>query len=153
MTRRRKRAALRIRAGAVRRRGRFRLSRHNLGRHKAGRAVHTGFRPVIGNIIVIADQDIPRVGIKKDIAKRDIPVAVALPAERGIFSWSVINKLYALKWYYKNTATKNQKEILDNLIQSGAPDDSFLWPIIPCGECRYLAFSACENSTSWRPVL
>lgn len=44
--------------------------------------------------------------------------------------YSVISdhKTYALKWYYKNTATKNQKEILDNLIQSGAPDPSFLWP-------------------------
>ena len=44
--------------------------------------------------------------------------------------YSVIsnNKTYALKWYYKNTATKNQKEILDNLIQTGAPDPSFLWP-------------------------
>lgn len=44
--------------------------------------------------------------------------------------YSVIsnNKAYALKWYYKNTATKTQKEILDNLIQSGAPDASFLWP-------------------------
>ena len=45
-----------------------------------------------------------------------------------VYSVESENKLYALKWYYKNTATKNQKEILDNLIQSGAPDDSFLWP-------------------------
>lgn len=37
-------------------------------------------------------------------------------------------RTYALKWYYKNTATRNQKEILDNLIQSGPPDASFLWP-------------------------
>lgn len=37
-------------------------------------------------------------------------------------------KTYALKWYYKNTATESQKEILDNLIQKGQPDVSFLWP-------------------------
>ena len=34
----------------------------------------------------------------------------------------------ALKWYYKHTATRAQKEILDNLIAKGSPDDSFLWP-------------------------
>jgi len=37
-------------------------------------------------------------------------------------------KTYALKWYFKNNATDAQKEILKNLITSGAPDDVFLWP-------------------------
>ena len=37
-------------------------------------------------------------------------------------------KHYALKWYFKHMATKSQKEILNNLITRGAPDDSFLWP-------------------------
>ena len=37
-------------------------------------------------------------------------------------------KHYALKWYFKNMATKNQKKILDNLIANGSPDTSFLWP-------------------------
>ena len=45
-----------------------------------------------------------------------------------VYSVIANHKTYALKWYYKNTATKNQKEILDNLIQSGQPDPSFLWP-------------------------
>lgn len=45
-----------------------------------------------------------------------------------VYSVEAEHKTYALKWYYKNTATKNQKEILDNLIQSGPPDASFLWP-------------------------
>lgn len=35
---------------------------------------------------------------------------------------------YALKWYYKHTATTSQKGILENLIVKGSPDDSFLWP-------------------------
>lgn len=34
----------------------------------------------------------------------------------------------ALKWYYKNTATAQQRKILENLIEKGSPDDSFLWP-------------------------
>lgn len=37
-------------------------------------------------------------------------------------------KHYALKWYFKHMATKEQKVILDNLIKKGAPDASFLWP-------------------------
>lgn len=37
-------------------------------------------------------------------------------------------KHYALKWYYKKTATTMQKNILDNLIAKGKPDNSFLWP-------------------------
>lgn len=45
-----------------------------------------------------------------------------------VYSVEAEHKAYALKWYYKNTATKNQKEILDNLIQNGPPDASFLWP-------------------------
>lgn len=37
-------------------------------------------------------------------------------------------KHFALKWYYKHTATASQKAILDNLIAKGKPDHSFLWP-------------------------
>ncbi len=32
---------------------------------------------------------------------------------------------YALKWYYKHTATNRQKKILDKLIERGRPHDSF----------------------------
>ncbi|MDR3289487.1 MAG: protein kinase [Peptococcaceae bacterium] len=35
---------------------------------------------------------------------------------------------YALKWYFKHTATSEQKAILDNLVVKGMPDTSFLWP-------------------------
>ncbi len=37
-------------------------------------------------------------------------------------------KHYALKWYFKHMATKEQKDILDKLISRGAPASSFLWP-------------------------
>ncbi len=37
-------------------------------------------------------------------------------------------KHYALKWYFKHMATREQKAILDNLITKGSPDASFLWP-------------------------
>ena len=45
-----------------------------------------------------------------------------------VYSVESRGKTYALKWYYKKSATENQKEILDNLIQKGQPDVSFLWP-------------------------
>lgn len=35
---------------------------------------------------------------------------------------------YALKWYFKHTATPGQKSIIDNLVLKGAPDETFLWP-------------------------
>ena len=37
-------------------------------------------------------------------------------------------KHYALKWYFKYTASEEQKNILENLIMKGSPDESFLWP-------------------------
>ena len=37
-------------------------------------------------------------------------------------------KSYALKWYYKKTATTMQKHILENLVAKGKPSESFLWP-------------------------
>ncbi len=37
-------------------------------------------------------------------------------------------KHYALKWYFKNMATQMQKNVIDNLIKRGAPNDTFLWP-------------------------
>ncbi|MCL1832363.1 MAG: hypothetical protein FWG45_05575 [Oscillospiraceae bacterium] len=35
---------------------------------------------------------------------------------------------YALKWYFKRSATPRQKDIIENLIRIGAPDSTFLWP-------------------------
>ena len=42
-------------------------------------------------------------------------------------------KHYALKWYFKGSATDSQKKILDKLIEKGSPTkgeehDIFLWP-------------------------
>src|ERR1700730_13757191 len=35
----------------------------------------------------------------------------------------------ALKWYYPHTASPEQKDALLHLVDSGAPDSRFLWPI------------------------
>ncbi|MCL2400133.1 MAG: protein kinase [Defluviitaleaceae bacterium] len=36
---------------------------------------------------------------------------------------------YALKWYFKHSATPYQKKLIDRLISRGKPDDRFLWPL------------------------
>jgi serine/threonine protein kinase len=36
---------------------------------------------------------------------------------------------YALKWFFKHTATPAQKNIIGNLVAKGAPDATFLWPM------------------------
>ena len=38
-------------------------------------------------------------------------------------------KHYALKWYFKGSATTRQKKILETIIAKGSPDVSFLWPM------------------------
>lgn len=35
----------------------------------------------------------------------------------------------AVKWYYKHTATDEQKKILETLIKEGSPNERFLWPM------------------------
>lgn len=38
------------------------------------------------------------------------------------------DKVVALKWYFPNSATGEQREVLKKLIEKGAPNDKFLWP-------------------------
>ena len=45
-----------------------------------------------------------------------------------VYDVELNGKRFALKWYYKHMATREQKSILDNLVAKGAPDETFLWP-------------------------
>lgn len=36
---------------------------------------------------------------------------------------------FALKWYFKHSATKYQQKLIERLIERGAPDSRFLWPL------------------------
>ncbi len=45
-----------------------------------------------------------------------------------VYSVTAGGKNYALKWYYQNTASKEQKGIIEKLIKKGSPDKRFLWP-------------------------
>ena len=46
-----------------------------------------------------------------------------------VYEVTVDNESYALKWYFNDQGTKDQKEGIRALIKIGKPNDSFLWPI------------------------
>lgn len=46
-----------------------------------------------------------------------------------VYAVKLGTETYALKWYFKHTATVMQRNILENLISKGKPDSSFLWPM------------------------
>jgi len=46
-----------------------------------------------------------------------------------VYEVSSANGTYALKWYFSASATPNQKGIIKNLLQTGAPHSNFLWPM------------------------
>ena len=46
-----------------------------------------------------------------------------------VYDVDASGKHYALKWYFKNSATSSQKKLLEVSIAKGAPDETFLWPL------------------------
>lgn len=49
-------------------------------------------------------------------------------------------KDYALKWYFPDNATSEQKKILSDLISKGSPNENFLWPITLIESSQYKSF-------------
>lgn len=46
-----------------------------------------------------------------------------------VYEGTLEGSALALKWYYPHTATDQQRAILATVIEAGAPDGRFLWPI------------------------
>lgn len=46
-----------------------------------------------------------------------------------VYSAAWGNGQFALKWYFKHTATSDQRKALEDLVQAKAPSDAFLWPL------------------------
>ena len=42
---------------------------------------------------------------------------------------SATHTSYALKWYFKHSATAYQRKLIKRILDRGAPDSSFLWPL------------------------
>jgi eukaryotic-like serine/threonine-protein kinase len=46
-----------------------------------------------------------------------------------VYESRVGSKQVALKWYYPQSATTEQRQALETLVKMGSPSDSFLWPV------------------------
>ena len=46
-----------------------------------------------------------------------------------VYKVNVGNETYALKWYFSQQATSNQRKAIQSLVNKGSPSSSFLWPI------------------------
>lgn len=46
-----------------------------------------------------------------------------------VYRANLVGKSVALKWYFPESATPLQREVLDVLIDKGPPNDRFLWPM------------------------
>lgn len=46
-----------------------------------------------------------------------------------VYKATLAGKAVAVKWYFKQNATREQRIALDILIKRGAPNDRFLWPL------------------------
>ena len=46
-----------------------------------------------------------------------------------VYSIDSQNGPMALKWYYKQTSTEEQKKIIMDLVEDGSPSPQFLWPV------------------------
>jgi serine/threonine protein kinase len=46
-----------------------------------------------------------------------------------VYEVTIDNTIFALKWYYSNSATSSQMNILKRIVELGPPNHRFLWPI------------------------
>jgi len=46
-----------------------------------------------------------------------------------VYEAEMDGRTYALKWYFPEQASKEQRHTLEDLIRRGAPSDKFLWPL------------------------
>jgi len=46
-----------------------------------------------------------------------------------VYRVSLSDHEYALKWYFPNIATPEQREAIERLVHKGPPNDRFLWPL------------------------
>jgi len=66
--------------------------------------------------------------ISESLNKYRVVTLLGAGGQGEVYKVECNGRHYALKWYFKHMATKEQKIILDNLITKGTPDKSFLWP-------------------------
>lgn len=59
----------------------------------------------------------------------EIKELVGSGGQGQVYRASLNGEDYALKWYYPHLATPEQRAAIERLVQSGPPNDRFLWPL------------------------
>jgi len=61
----------------------------------------------------------------------------------------------ALKWYFKQAATAEQKKAIDSLVKKGAPDARFLWPLelVESSEIKGFGYVMALRSPAYRSIV
>ena len=69
-----------------------------------------------------------RVTVEDSTTVCTIDVLLGFGGQGEVYRAQLGTEALAVKWYYPETATVEQREILRDLIRRGAPDRRFLWP-------------------------
>lgn len=69
--------------------------------------------------------------VQTELSKLNCEVAAFLGGggQGEVYRAKLNGKDVALKWYFPNSATSEQREVLEKLIMKGSPNNKFLWPI------------------------
>ena len=68
--------------------------------------------------------------VKTDTSRKDVRVDAFLGGggQGEVYRATVDGKSVALKWYFPQTGTRDQRGALELVVKKGAPDGRFLWP-------------------------
>jgi serine/threonine protein kinase len=102
-------------------------------------------------------------GIWLEIASEHCQVAelIGSGGQGQVYRVSMHGQDYALKWYFPQHATKEQRAAIEKLVHKGAPNERFLWPmdialcqgvpsfgyLMPLRDPRFLGLSDIMNRT------
>ncbi|WP_171903770.1 protein kinase domain-containing protein [Cellulosilyticum sp. I15G10I2] len=70
-----------------------------------------------------------------------------------VYEVSANGERYALKWYHAHMATKNQKAIIEKLVENGRPDERFLWPMDMVISDRTFGYIMDLRPTSYKSIV
>lgn len=69
------------------------------------------------------------IALKDESASLKVMEFLGGGGQGEVYKVDIEGKSFALKWYFSNSATELQKEMLEKLIELGSPNEKFLWPI------------------------